>query len=804
MTGEAAIETVRFSLETLRHPAEILVDCWGVPHVRAADRLDLFLAQGFNAARDRLWQLDLWRKRGLGLLAADFGPGYLAQDRAARLFLYRGDMAAEWAAYGVPDMEAVVTAFVAGINAFIDQTESRPELLPPEFGVLGTRPARWAAEDVVRIRSHALVSNALSEAARAQVLVRADLATDLVRRSIDPPHRIERPDGFDAAAVPARALDVLQLATAPVTFTPERLAARLDEAWRWSRVSELGEIYAAPAEDGSNNWAVAGSRTATGRPILASDPHRTYALPSLRYVVHLTAPGLDVIGAGEPAVPGISFGHNGHAAFSLTIFPTDQEDLYVYETEPGPPPRYRYGGGSEAIRSVRERIPVAGAPDQEVELLFTRHGPVIFADPAQGRAVALRTVWSEPGSAAYLASLGAMLARSPAEYRQALRHWGAPAANHVYADRDGHVGWFVAGKAPRRPNWDGLLPVPGDGRYEWDGFHDPADLPASLDPERGWVASANEMNLPADYPAEDRKLGFEFFEPARADRIAEVLGADTAHSLDAAMRLQTDDLSGPARRLLRLVPPEGGPAAALLAGWDGSLHETSAAAALFEVWWTRHLKPALLARAAPDRHVRRLLAPGDHETLLGALERPGQTPWLATEAERDALLSATLAEAHAACAALLGPDPAGWAWGRLHHGYFEHPLEATGLAPDELGSVGPLPKGGSGSTVMNTRYRPADFRAVSGASFRMVVDVGSWDESRFINAPGQSGDPRSPHYGDLAEIWAARRYLPLLYGREAVEAATATRIALVPARPTRDTAAEQAAAAASPAGARSQ
>ncbi|WP_375461657.1 penicillin acylase family protein [uncultured Enterovirga sp.] len=776
-----APETIAFALAGLEAPAEILVDPWGVPHIRAASRRDLFFVQGFNAARDRLWQLDIWRKRGLGLLAADFGPGYLAQDRAARLFLYRGDMAAEWAAYGVSDLQDVVTAFVGGLNAYIDQLAERPGLMPPEFTGTGTKPARWSPEDVVRIRSHAIVVNALSEAARAQVLARSDLATDLVRRSIDPPHRIEIPDGFDPAALPSNILDVFQLATAPVTFSPDRLAATLADAWRWSRVSDLGEVYAAPREDGSNNWAVAASHSATGRPILASDPHRVYALPSLRYVVHLTAPGLDVIGTGEPALPGISFGHNGHAAFSLTIFPTDQEDLYVYETDPADPHQYRYGQDFEPMRVVRERIPVAGAPDQEVDLLFTRHGPVVSADPARNQAVAVRTVWSEPGSAAYLASVGAMTAASPEEYRAALWHWGAPASNHVYADRDGHIAWFVAGKAPRRPNWDGLLPVPGDGRYEWDGFLDPADLPSSVDPERGWVASANEMNLPPGYPAEEKKLGFEFHEPARAQRIAEVLGAGIQHSLEAAMALQTDDRSGPARRVVGLLSSAGGRAAALFAGWDGSLAENSAPAALFEVWWTRHLKPALLARAAPDPGLRRLLGPGDHETLLEGLEEPGRYTWLASPEERDALLATTLAEAYAACEALLGPDPSGWAWGRLHHGYFAHPLTAGRPEAGEWRDVGPLPKGGSGSTVMNTRYRPGDFRAVAGASFRTVIDVGAWDESRFVNTPGQSGDPRSPHYDDLAATWAARQYLPLLYSREAVEAAAELRIHLRPA-----------------------
>ena len=781
-------ETTTHEVPGLAEPAEIVIDRWGVPHIRAASRHDLFLVQGFNAARDRLWQLDIWRKRGLGLLSGDFGPGYLAQDRAARLFLYRGDMDAEWNAYGVPDLRELVGAFVDGLNAFVALVAGRPDLAPPEFAATGTVPARWRPEDVLRIRSHAIVANALSEGARAQVLAEADLETDLVRRSIDPPHRVVVPDGLDPTVIGQDTLDVLRLATAPVTFTPERLAATLADAWRWSKVDDLGDVHAAP-EDGSNNWAVAPSRTATGRPILASDPHRAYLLPSLRYVVHLTAPGLDVIGAGEPALPGISFGHNGHSAFSMTIFPTDQEDLYVYETDPADPNRFRYGESYESFETVMETIPVKGSPDQEVVLTFSRHGPIIREDPSCHLAVALRTVWREPGTAAYLASVGAMEARTPAAYRAALRHWGAPGANHVYADQGGQVAWFVAGKAPRRPNWDGLLPVPGDGRYEWDGFHDPSDLPHRVDPPAGFVWSANEMNIPPDHPAEDTKLGFEFMEPSRARRIREVLERDDAHTLAAAMVLQTDDLSIPARRILALLPDALGTSEQAdaplrrLAQWDGGLAEGSGPAAMFEVWWTRHLKPALLARVGRQPSLRTLLAPGDHETLLEALEHPGRYGWLPDVAVRRTLLTATLAAADAECRALLGQDPRAWTWGTLHHAYFAHPMSAGWAGSGPWRDVGPLPKGGSGSTVMNTRYRASDFRAVAGASFRMVVDVGNWDETRFINSPGQSGDPRSAHYDDLAPIWARRDYRPLLYSRDAVDREAIMRIQLLPGSP---------------------
>jgi penicillin G amidase len=777
-----------YRLPGLEGPAEIRVDRWGLAHIRAGSALDLFRAQGFNAARDRLWQLDLWRKRGLGLLAADFGPGYLAQDRAARLFLYRGDMAAEWAAYGPQDTRAIVTAFVDGLNAYVALTEARPGLLPPEFSLMDTRPARWRPEDVVRIRSHALVRNVLSEVARAKVLARAGsrdagLAADDLRKRISPPHDPVVPDGLDAIDWPDDLLDDFRLATATVGFTPARVTATRDAAWDWSKVDAHGAVTrgqrAVPEEpsEGSNNWVVGPSRTATGRPILASDPHRVYLQPSLRYAVHLTAPGHDVIGAGEPALPGISIGHNGYAAFSLTIAPMDQEDLFVCETDRADPDRYRFGDGWERIERVTEAIPVRGGPDETVTLGFTRHGPVIRE--GSGRAFALRTVWSDPGTAAYLGSLAYLGVSTPEAFGDALRHWSAPSVNQLYADAGGRIAWFMAGKAPVRPAHDGLLPVPGDGRYDWAGFHDAGALPRSIDPASGWLATANEMNLPPDFSAERHKVGFEWAEPWRAGRIRAVLAGQTRHSLADSQALQGDDVSTPALRLAELIralpapaDPDAASARLLIDGFAGSLHEDSAAAALVEVFWVHHLRPALLKAFVPDAGTRSLLPPGDAQSLIERLET-GLDP-----AGRAALLAHALGAAFRNCAERLGPDPATWSWGRLHHAAFAHPLSA--LSPDAGWDVGPLPVGGSAASVMHAEYRTDTFRLTHGASFRMVVDVGDWDRSVFINTPGQSGDPGSPHYADLAPVWGRRDYVPMLYGREAVDAATETIIALTP------------------------
>ncbi|HWK68381.1 MAG TPA: penicillin acylase family protein [Rhizobiaceae bacterium] len=778
-----AEETI--AVEGLSQPASIIVDRWGVPHIRAATTDDMFFVQGFNAARDRLWQIDLSRKRGLGLLAADFGPGYLEQDRAARLFLYRGDMDREWAAYG-DTAKAACESFAAGINAFVELCEREPERLPPEFAAMGTRPARWQAADVVRVRSHGWVRNAVSEVVRSHVISAAGPEADLLRQNLEPAHDPLADRSGPVEALPLDCLDMLKLATAPVTFTTERLAATLENVGAWRKVSPSGDVMPEVALQGSNNWAVHGSRTDTGRPILAGDPHRNHAVPSLRYIVHLTSPGFDGIGAGEPTLPGISMGHNGTAGFGLTLFfGHDQEDVYTYETHPEDPNLYRYRDEWEAMRLVEEKVGLRGGGEATVRLKFTRHGPVVAEYPAECKAVAIRTVWLEPGAAPYFRSIVTMHAKSFGAFREGMAGWVVPATNQVYADTSGTIGWVVAGLSPVRENWDGLLAVPGDGRFEWQGFLAAEKLPFAVNPPAGYVATANEMNVPEAWHRENRPIGYEWVEPSRAQRIAEVFAAEETHTLESSKALQTDVLSIPARRLCHLLDkiepgsPDIRAALDLLGNWDYRLEAGSAAAALFEVWWTSHLRPSTIAKLVADPAVQVLIDQGDVARLLAVLE--GSAPGLPA-GERDALLAGTLAAAFATCRALMGDDPTAWEWCRLHLAKFEHAIGAVRPEMRAAGDVGPLPVGGSDSTPMNAAYRSDDFRLTSGASFRMVLDVGDWDNSVCINTPGQSGDPRSPHYRDLAPIWAGGGYVPMLYSRAAVDAEAVRIIELVPLR----------------------
>ncbi|MBY0573839.1 MAG: penicillin acylase family protein, partial [Undibacterium sp.] len=332
-------ESQTWQVAGLQHNAEILVDTWGVPHIYAENEPDLFFAQGFNAARDRLFQLDLWRRRGLGELSSVYGDAYLEQDRAARLFLYRGDMQKEWASYGKQAAQ-ISTSFVAGINAYVDFVTAHPEALPFEFKKLNYLPAKWQAADIVRIRSHGLTRNLNSEVARAKLACAGELELDLVRQGLTPTWKTKVPKGLDPC-LPNDVLRQFTLATQNVSFDAKNLQLSLAEN---SPATTYLERNNEEPMEGSNNWVIAPSKSTAGRAILANDPHRAYSAPSLRYIAHLRSPTLDVIGAGEPALPGISIGHNGTIAFGLTIMSIDQEDLYVLETNPENSMQYKYRG----------------------------------------------------------------------------------------------------------------------------------------------------------------------------------------------------------------------------------------------------------------------------------------------------------------------------------------------------------------------------------------------------------------------------------------------------------------------------
>jgi penicillin amidase len=538
---------------------------------------------------------------------------------------------------------------------------------------------------------------------------------------------------------------------------------------------------------GSNNWVIAGARAQGTYPLLANDPHRALSAPSLRYWVHLVAPGWNVIGGGEPTLPGVSIGHNEHGAWGLTIFGNDNEDLYVYETNPANLNEYRYQGRWEAMRLVSDTIPIENEAPQSVELKYTRHGPVVFEDRAARKAYAVRAAWMEQGGAPYLASLRMNQAKNWEEFRAACEYNRMPAENMVWVDRSGTIGWQAAGIQPLRRNWSGLLPVPGDGRYEWDGYLPITALPYEVNPQRGFIVTANHYLFPNDYPWKEA-VHFTWADPYRAARITEVLDSGRRFSVAETVRLQNDDLSLPARALvpmLRDVPMQSAAAARArdrLLSWDFVLDKDSVPAGIYAMWQRRLFANARAQVVPPPLQAFANLVPV--KRLVDWLHAPDGRFGASPTQARDALVASSLEEAVVELTTRFGHDMDGWKYGqdRFHHALIRHPLSAVvNSAMRAKVDVGPLPRGGDSWTV--TATGSGDNQA-SGGSFKIVADAEDWDNSVGINTPGQSGNPDDPHYRDLFELWARGKYFTLAYSRGKVESVTesVTKIAPVSRR----------------------
>jgi penicillin amidase len=422
---------------------------------------------------------------------------------------------------------------------------------------------------------------------------------------------------------------------------------------------------------------------------------------------------------------------------------------------------------------VRESIAVKGEKDRPVELRYTRHGPVLFEDATRHRAYALRWVGTEPGGAAYLASLSVARAGTWKEFLGALGRWKVPGLNFVYADVDGNIGWVAAARMPVRPNHDGLLPVPGDGGYEWSSYLPVRDMPQSFNPADGWLATANHNILPPGYP---HRIGHEFAAPYRYQRIKQGLASKGKWDLADFRGLQHDDTSLPGIALARLLQgvdlqdPELAPYAKLLTEWDGRLDVDSRAGPLYAVW-LRALQEAFFSPHVTKELVPTLTTLSGLPVMLAALE--GADPrWLGPDprAARDRLLRETFAEAVKQLKAL--PPAKQERWGALHTVTFRHPVAAAF-------DVGPFGRPGDVSTPNNTRYDAA-FRQVHGASYRQLIDLAAWDRAVATSAPGQSGQPAAEHYADLAPLWAKGEYFPLAYTRPKVDAAARYRLTLTP------------------------
>lgn len=727
--------------------AEIIRDAHGVPHIHADSREDAFFALGFAHAQDRLWQMEFQRRLGAGRLAEVLGEEALPTDRFMRTLGVQRVAEATTERLDART-RGILEAYADGVNAFLEQ---RRGLLPPEFLLLGFEPEPWRPADTVawsKMMAYDLSRNWTDE------LLRARLA------------RVLHPDRV-AELWPAYPED------APVTLPDyaalyERLP--LEETWR-------AAVQPLSAEAGSNAWALSGDRTRSGAPLLANDPHLGLQLPSLWYLAHLRAPGLDVIGATLPGTPTVLLGRNEHLAWGFTNTGSDVQDLFIEQVSAEDPDRYRTPDGFEPFVVRTETIRVRGGADETLTVRETRHGPVISDLGGTAEAVAagagaggtelvLALAWTalRPDDLTVQAALALPFATGWEEFTRALESFHSPPQNVVYADAGGRIGFYAAGRVPIRAAGQGLAPVPGwNGRYDWVGFVPFSELPHALEPASGEIVSANQKLVPDGYP---HHLTSDWAPPYRAERIEQLLAMTERHTAEGQQRIQADLLSLAARALLPAALAADTETAlarraqALLLGWDGVMDRDAAAPLIYAAWlrsFTRLVLEddlgELTAEYAGHRPLFLLRAPaGEGEWCSD--RRGGGCAELSARALREAV--AWLAERH-------GDDPTAWRWGDEHRAALAHPvLGRTPLA----WALEPRPRTGGGPfTVAAARYDPADaerpFAQTEGAGFRMVVDLGDPSASRFVIAGGQSGNPLSPWYRSLLGHWQRGEGIPM-------------------------------------------
>jgi penicillin amidase len=526
------------------------------------------------------------------------------------------------------------------------------------------------------------------------------------------------------------------------------------EQFRRSPGAAASLDFGAPEDSpGSNNWVVSGKHTASGAVLLANDPHRQVTNPSLRYLVHLNAPGWDVIGATEPAIPGVAIGHNGRIGWGLTIVGTDYDDVFVEELNPENHNQAKWRGEWYPLRVVADTIEVRGGASRTVERKYSRHGPIFYEDRMNHRAYALRSTLQEPGTAEYLGALRlnqASLAPTCRAFLEQQRYYLAPSENMICGDVEGNIAWHASALTPNRVGgWYGRVPVPGTGEYGWNGYRD--DLPYQYNPEQGWIATANHNIHPQGYYP---PLFFKRAPYARWDRLNQMFGAAVGLRPEDFERFQHDaywPYIEAEKALLRGWASDQSDvewARQAILDWDGRYRSDSVPASLHNRW-RRNLQDNVLR---PDGWLANGGVGSSALRVTAAAASPARVAGARTALE----------QAVEALRKTLGPDRLQWRWGRLHRSEFPHWLVGAYDLPG-------VERSGGGETVAGT-----------GATFREIVDFSDLDNSRVTSTPGQSGQPGSPFYGNLRELWANGLYFPLRYSRKAVEEASAHRLTLRP------------------------
>jgi penicillin amidase len=811
------------ALPGLQEEVEVVRDGYGIPHIFARNRKDLFFAVGFVHAQDRLWQMDLIRRISEGRLSEIFGDRPQSEHYAETASLLEEDKFKRLIGFehigriGVkvldPEIKSYFDSYCAGVNTYLKRNRGR---LPVEFALLGYEPAPWTPEDMIAISRYLswnLSFNWRQELFRYLVAARIgrERAVEVLGGAegpgpyIIPPEVKKFPRGKGAPGSPRKGSEGTPGKGSP--GLPEKgspgrrrgsrqgcrggidVGDRALEALAGLLDLDRGGGIAPPPLPASNSWVVAGGRSASGLPILANDPHLVHLLPSIFYAVHMKAGEFEVSGVSFPGLPFVTVGHNRHIAWGATTNRADVQDLYMEKVNPSHPGKYLYRGEWRPFQRRTEVIRVkeeGGFREVPFEVLSTVHGPVLNACvaemPADAPPIALKWTGLEPTDEA-AAYLGLAEAKGMADFRAATEKMAVPITNWIFADDRGNIGYTQPGRIPIREGGDRRFPVEGwTGKHEWEGYIPPGELPQLYNPERGYIVTANNKVVPPDgYPY---FLSEEYAPTYRAARIEALLKAKKTFTPGDMKRIQVDDHSMQGERLCRYIiaaaegkaKAEGiyGGALAELKGWDFRAHTGSVGATLFYRTYAEALRRVLEDDIGPSLF-RRFLKLRRLENSFDNLLEKGESPLFddrRTEAVegREEILARSFEDAVDSLKAMFGEDVSRWTWGRIHTLEFRHAFGASRiLAP--FFCLGPFPRAGGRHVVNMSFYPPGEkrFRSFGGAPLRFVIDMARPDRFEMVLDTGQSGHFLSRHYDDQMTHWLRGETLPLLMDPEAVK-----------------------------------
>ncbi|HEX4497784.1 MAG TPA: penicillin acylase family protein [Thermoanaerobaculia bacterium] len=766
----------RLAVAGLQAPVEIVRVEPGVPHIYAKNTHDLFFAQGYVHAQDRLWQMDFNRVVGQGKLASLFGEGALEVDRIMRILGLRQAAERDWQTLS-PATRAILTAYADGVNAYLSTHRGR---LPIEFTLLGVEPAPWTPIDSLtwgKLMSLNLSQNHPFEILRAHLIAR--LGEPVARRLMSPY------PATDPVIVPPGAHGYADLAT------PRAASGMLASLPGFGMISGKGQAW------GSNGWVVAGSRTASGKPLLANDTHLGLQMPSVWYQVGLHGGGYDEAGFSFPGMPFVVIGHNQRIAWGITNLCADVEDLYIEKLDdPVHPRRYQFQGAWRDLVLRDETIEVKGKPAVTVQVRETLHGPILNEAISELKGSPPTSIrWPALGGTRLVDSLAAMnLATDWASFHRALEAWDTPSVNFVYADVDGHIGYQSTARVPiRAAGHQGLVPVPGwDGRSEWQGFIPYEKMPFVVDPPAGFIVTANNKVVGDDYPY---FLAYDMADPYRARRITDLLSAGKGFTQERLRAIQADTLGLPDAALrpylLAVKPADERERKALdeVRRWDLRYEPGAAGASVYEVWYWYLIEDTLSDELGPDVFKEyRTVGLSQVPSIIDLMAHPDdplfddkRTP--AVVEHRDDIVRRSLGHAVAWLARRYGDDPAGWTYGKVHSVTFVHaPLGQSGIAPlERLFNSSTFPARGTFFTVDAAMPDfTAPFAVVFGTSQRMIVDLADLEASTWVNSTGQNAQLWHRHREDQIPKWEAVQGYPMRFGEAAVRANAESRLTLAP------------------------